>query len=314
MQPTLLKIKATGALMAALIAAAISATYGQTFMGSLAGTVVDPSNSGIPNATIEMKNTNTNDVRRTTSGPSGSYEFSNLLPGTYEITVQAAGFKTYSRSDLVLRAGVAASLDPRLELGATQESVRVSGEAVLLDTESANHAATLNTQMVSQLPTSTRTPLNFVFALAGTTEAQGGMTATSANIDQMFSMFGLQGGRSGNAQILIDGAAATAPDWGGLMVSPTVDSIQEMQVIRNTYDAQYGKSGAGVVTLVSKGGSSSFHGGAFDFLRNDNLDANSWANNKAGVPKGEFKRNQFGGYLGGPVLKRANLFFFASYE
>jgi hypothetical protein len=287
---------------------------GQTFMGSLAGTVTDPSGGGIPGASVQLRNANTNDVRSTTSGASGAYEFTNLLPGTWEITVEAKGFKRLVRSEMVLRAGTAATFDPVLDVGATQETVQVTGAAVLLDTESANHSVTLESRLVTQLPTSTRSPLNFVFALAGTTEAQGGMTSRSSNTDQMFSMFGLQGGRSGNAQILLDGAAATAPDWGGLMVSPTIDSVQEMQVIQNTYDAQYGKSGAGVVTLVSKGGSNSFHGGAYDFLRNDNLDANTWSNNKAGVRRGEFKRNQFGGFLGGPILRRAKLFFFGSYE
>lgn len=102
-------------------------------------------------------------------------------------------------------------------------------------------------------------------------------------------------------------------DWGCVWVNH-IDSVQEMQVIQNTYDAPYGKSGAGVVTIVSKGGSNAFHGGAYDYLRNDNLDAHDWSDNNAGVPRSEPKRNQFGGYISGPILKRANLFFYAGYE
>ncbi len=103
-------------------------------------------------------------------------------------------------------------------------------------------------------------------------------------------------------------------DWGGLMVSPMNDSVQEQQVMTNVYDAQYERSGMGVVTLITKGGSNSFHGEAYDYLRNSALDANTWANDKYGQAKPQFKRNQFGGNIGGPILKRYNLFFFGAYE
>lgn len=288
----------------------VTRALGQTFMASVTGTVTDPTGSVVPGVTVQIKNTATNDVRRTTSSANGSYEFPNLLPGTYEITAEATGFRTFIRRDLVIQAGTAASLNVSLEVGSTEQTVEVTGQAILLDTKTANHAITMERQLVSELPTNTRSPLNFVFALAGTTPAQGGMTSSSSATDQMFSMFGLQGGRSGNAQILLDGAPSTAPDWGGLMVSPMIDSVQEMQVIQNTYDAQYTKSGAGVVAIVSKGGSNSFHGTVYDYLRNDALDANSWSNNKYGSPKGKFKRNQFGANISGPIWKKRNLFFF----
>jgi hypothetical protein len=145
-----------------------------------------------------------------------------------------------------------------------------------------NHSFTLNTNLVSRLPAGTRSPLNLLFALAGTTEAQGGMTAQPDNTDQMFSMFGLQRGRSGNTQILIDGTAAIAPDWGGLMAPPTIDSVDEMQVIRNTYDVQYGNRAPAWSRWCLKGGSTSFHGGICDFLRNDNLDATDSGPTKVG--------------------------------
>ena len=127
-------------------------------------------------------------------------------------------------------------------------------------------------------------------------------------------MFGLNGGRTGEASILVDGAPTTAVDWGGLLVSPLQDSVQEQQIVENTYDAQYERAGMGIVTLITKGGSNTFHGEVYDYLQNDALNANSWANNKFEQPKGAYKRNQFGGNIGGPILKRANLFFFGGYE
>jgi hypothetical protein len=98
------------------------------------------------------------------------------------------------------------------------------------------------------------------------------------------------------------------------LVSPLQDSVQEQQIVENTYDAQYERAGMGIVTLITKGGSNTFHGEVYDYLQNDALNANSWANNKFEQPKGAYKRNQFGGNIGGPILKRANLFFFGGYE
>ena len=299
-----------------LLSAAVfcSVAFGQTFSASIAGIVSDPTGAVMTGAKVQLKNMDTNDVRDYTTTSAGTYKFDNLLPGTYEITVDAPGFKSYVRSNMVLRAETSATVDVSLEVGNTQQKVEVTGEAVLVDTQSANNSVTMDSQLIEALPNNTRNPLNFVFSLAGTTEAQGGMTSRSQTFDQNFSMFGLNGGRSGDAQILIDGAPSTAMDWGGLMVSPMNDSVQEQQVLTNVYDSQYERSGMGVVTLITKGGSNEFHGEAYDYLRNSALDANTWSNNEFGQPRGQFKRNQFGGNIGGPILKRYNLFFFGAYE
>ena len=281
----------------------------QTFSASIAGTVTDPSGAVTSGAKVRLTNTNTHDVRDFSTTNDGTYKFDNLIPGTYEVSVDAQGFKTFIRSNMLLRAETSAVVDVALQVGNTQQRVEVTGESVLVDTQSANNSVTMDSKLIEALPNNTRSPLNFVFSLAGTTEGQGGMTSRSQTFDQNFSQFGLNGGRTGEAQILIDGAPSTAMDWGGLMVSPINDSVQEQQVATNVYDAQYERSGMGVVTLVTKGGSSSFHGEFYDFLRNSALDANSWSNNEFDQPRGQLKRNQFGGNLSGPILKRYNLFF-----
>ncbi|HEX3685268.1 MAG TPA: TonB-dependent receptor [Bryobacteraceae bacterium] len=286
----------------------------QTFSSSITGIVSDPTGALVRDAKIQLKNLANNDIRETMSGSNGSYQFENLLPGNYEIRAQTAGFKTYTQTNMVLRADTAATVNIPLQVGDVGQKVDVTGEAVLVDTESANNSVTMDSHLIESLPNNTRNPLNFVFSLAGTTEAQGGMTSRSQTFDQQFSMFGLNGGRSGDEQILIDGAPSTAMDWGGLMVSPVNDSVQEQQVASNIYDAQYERSGMGVVTLITKGGTNAFHGEAYDYLRNSALDANSWSNNEFDTPRGQFKRNQFGGNIGGPILKRYNLFFFGAYE
>ncbi len=301
-----------GCMLLALIAG--QGAFAQTFSASIAGIVSDPTGAVVSGAKVELTNVGTHDVRDYTTTNDGTYKFNNLLPGTYQIAVDANGFKTYVRSNMLLRAETAASVNPSLQVGDTQQKVEVSGESVLVDTQSANNSVTMDSHLIEALPNNTRNPLNFVFSLAGTTEGQGGQTSRSQSFDQNFSQFGLNGGRTGEAAILIDGAPSTAMDWGGLMVSPMNDSVQEQQVMTNVYDSQYERSGMGVVTLITKSGSNQFHGEAYDYLRNSALDANTWANDEYGQPKGPFKRNQFGGNIGGPILKRYNLYFFGAYE
>lgn len=288
--------------------------FGQAFTSSITGQVLDPAGATVENATVQLRNTGTNDVHTGHSAADGRYDITNLLPGTYELTVTAAGFKTFVKTGLILQAQVAATVNASLVLGDTQQKIEVTGSSVLVDTESANNTVTLDTQLLQSLPNSTRNPLNFVFAIAGTTQAPGGQTQTFGTLDQMSSNFGINGGRTGDEEILIDGAPSQAVDWGGLMVSPLQDSVSEQQIVVNTYDAQYERGGAGIVTLITKGGTNHFHGEAYDFLQNSFMNANSWYNNEYGFARSEFKQNQFGGNIGGPLVKRWNLFFFGGYE
>lgn len=285
----------------------------QTFSSSIAGTVTDSSGAVIRGANLELQNMITRDVRVQKSGDDGTYSFTALLPGTYELKVSYEGFETYVNSGMILPANTAASVHVPLTVGKTQQQVVVSASTVLVNTESPTNTATLDTVLLQSLPNNTRQPLNFVFALAGTTESQG-ETSSSTTYDQNASMFGINGGRTGESEILIDGAPSTAIDWGGLMVSPINDSVQEQQVSNNIYDAQYERGAEGVVTLVTRSGGSSYHASIYDYMRNNALDANSWQNNNEGTKRGKFHRNQFGGNLGGPLWKSHNVFFFGGYE
>ncbi|HEY3707597.1 MAG TPA: carboxypeptidase-like regulatory domain-containing protein [Terracidiphilus sp.] len=294
------------------------AALGQTFSASISGTVMDPSGAVVKGARLQLINSSTNDTRAQISDDAGSYTFQNLLPGTYKITASASGYKDFVKTDLVLRANTAATVDTQLQIGSAQEQVVVSANTVLVDTESSNNSITMDEVLIQSLPNNTRNPLNFVFNLAGTTEAQGGMTSRSQSFDQNASAFGINGGRSAESEILIDGAPSTAVDWGGLMVSPIQDSVQEQQVVQNEYDAQFSRGGEGVVTLITRSGASQFHGSAYDYMRNSAFDANSWSNKNAPVgeqsPRPNFHRNQFGANVGGPIWRSRNLFFFGGYE
>ena len=193
--------------------------FAQTFSSSIAGTVTDPSGSVVPGTNVHLLNMSTHDTREAVASAAGTYRFDNLLPGTYQIAADASGFKAFVQSNMILPASTAATVNIPLALGGVEQKVQVTAEAVLLDTETANNTATLDTHLITSLPNSYRNPLNFVFALAGTTEGQAGLTSRSGSFDQNGSMFGLTGGRTGNAQILIDGAPSTAVDWGGAVRS-----------------------------------------------------------------------------------------------
>ena len=290
------------------------AAMAQTFSASIAGTVTDPSGAVVSGAKLTLKNTDTKDTRVATSAANGFYNFTNLLPGPYQITATSTGFKDYQRSNMLLRASSSATVNIPLEVGAAQQQVTVSGETVLLDTMTANNSVTMDQALIQSLPNSTLNPLNFVLDLAGTTEAQGGLYSRSQTYDQTSSSFGINGGRTGESEILVDGAPSTAVDWGGMMVSPINDSVQEQQVIMNTYDAQYERGAEGVVNLITKGGSDRFHGEVYDFLLNSSLNANTWSNDDQGLPKGKLHRNQFGANVGGYIWKSHHVYFFAAYE
>ncbi len=154
----------------------------------------------------------------------------------------------------------------------------MTAAAPLLDTQTANKSVTLNAQQVLDLPVNARDPLVLVHSTAGVTGVRTGVS--TATTDQNHNRFALNGGRDESSLILIDGVPATAVDWGGALAMPSVDSVQEVQVMKNTFDVQYGKTDGGVVSMVTKGGTNGFHGSAFEFLRNNHLDANSWTNNR----------------------------------
>jgi hypothetical protein len=291
---------------------ALALLYGQAFTGSIAGVITDPNEAAVPGASVRIRNTATGEVRQTKSTPDGRYVFSQLAPGTYVINVEAAGFKTFASTDFTLRTNQAAEFNPTLVLGQVTETVEVQATVVQLDTQSANQSFTLSNQQMLALPANARNPFVAVHAMAGVTSMS--VAQSNNTSDQNVARFAFNGGRDMSGLVLIDGIPATAGDWGGLLASPSIESVQEVQVARNSYDAEFGKSGGGVVSVVTKGGSNDFHGSLFEFLRNDNLDANAWANNRVGRPRVEFKRHQFGGNLSGPIWRSKRLFFLTTYE
>lgn len=306
--------------VAGLFVPSMTRTFAQTFTASLSGTVSDPTGAAVPNVSLQLVNVDTHATRDTTTGPDGTYTFAQLAPGTYDLTAKSTGFKVFLRKGMTLLASHAATLDISMQLGQVSQSVEVTGVAPLLDTQSGNQSSTLTGAALTELPTAMHNPFSLIFTQAAAVTG----TYAAATLDQNTSSFSLNGGRSMSSAILLDGAPDTAADWNGVLVAPQTDTVQEMQVISNTYEAQYGRTGGGVVNLVTKGGSDTFHGQGFEFFQNQRMNATSWGNN-AFVDVGcntalcnkqkkpDFKLNQLGGDIGGPIWKSKHLYFFGGY-
>jgi hypothetical protein len=298
--------------VAAVAAAIASNCFGQAFTANLTGVVTDPKGAAIPNVSVKVVNVGNNETREVKTSGDGRYMFSQIAPGTYNLTAEQTGFKTFIRRGIALVANQSGEVDIAMQLGEVSQEVTISETAAQLDTQTANQSVDLGTQKVEDLPANMRNPFVLVQATAGVVSVRTGIS--TAPQDQNQNRFAMNGGRDESGLILEDGVPSTSGDWGGLIISPSIDSVQEMQVIRNSYEAQFGRSGGGVVSLVTKGGSNEYHGTGWEFLQNDVLNANSWANDRVGAKKTVFQSNQFGGNFGGPLWKSKKVYFFAGYE
>jgi hypothetical protein len=242
------------------------------------------------------------------------YQFPFLLPGTYEVSAEAKGFKIELYSNVIVVVGAQARVDFELVVGSVQETVNVTDSAPLIHTTSSDLATVLDSSTVANLPLLTRDFQQLMFINPGTApEPPGGVAIAAVN-----------GNRPYDSQFLVDGVATstTSGSWGGASnvgientATPyaSIDSIQEFKVSTSNYTAEWGGNSGAVVQVVTKGGTNEFHGMAFDYLRNDALDANDFFSNEAGQKKPPVRFNQFGGQIGGPI-KKNRVFFFFHYE
>ncbi len=296
--------------IALLVCALASLVFAQSEIGgaTLNGTVTDPSGAAIPNAKVTITNTATGVTRTLTTNEAGIYNFTRVPVGTYDITVESGGFKTDKRTGVNLTVGAVATLDIALQVGGAAEVVSVSAEVPIVETTRSQTATTVTTQQVRDLPINGRNFLDFTVLTPGVVRdpTRGG--------DLSF------GGQRGTANsLLVDGADANNVFFGqttgrtGTGRNPysfSQDAVQEFQVNTNGYQAEIGRAGGGVINVITKSGTNDFHGTAFEFFRDKSMNANSWENNRRGAPKRAYHFNQFGGNIGGPVVKNKVFFFF----
>jgi len=314
----LLALLANGAFLANAQIATTTAT--------LSGTVSDPSGAIVPGASVTLASTEKGISRNFTADEAGRYSFSQLPASTYTLTVKENGFEVYQQNGIVLDAGLSATQNVTLTVGSEAQSVTVTADASNLNTENSNVAADIDAKEIVELPLNTRN----VYGLAtlnssvnNTSEGQmllGGGSNSTDNADQDISFLNFAGGFFGTSAFLLDGSWDTDPEWGAVIYVPSVDAVQEFKIQNNSFTAQYGWSTGNVVNVVTKSGTNSFHGSAYEFYRNQNLDANQWFADHDNTPIAKLSRNQTGASAGGPLYipgiykQREKTFIFGLYE
>jgi hypothetical protein len=294
-------------LLGALLA---TCAFAQSDTATLTGTVTDPAAAAVAGAKVTLRNVATRSQRTVLSDNQGGYHFSLLIPGTYEISVEAPGMKQYHAPELALNVAQPGRLDVQMEIGNNMEVVEVATPAILLNAETAAQGTVIREEKIVSLPLNGRQFLQLALLVPG---ANGGGRAVQQSQFRQGTMGGLSvsGGRTNNTAFLLDGAINIDPDYSSLNYSPSVDAISEFQVQTGMFPAEFGRASGGQVNVVSKSGGNAFHGSAYEFLRNDRLDARPFNLPTPTLPK--YRRNQFGATLGGPAV-RSKLFWFFSYE
>jgi hypothetical protein len=309
----------TAALILLGLAFLSSASWAQSAgTGALAGTVLDTSGAGVPNAKVMVTSKSTGQVHTTTSGATGFYRIALLPPDTYDMQVEKSGFKTAVQHTVTIVVTQTETLDIKLELGAVTERVVITAEPTLEQTESSALGRAVNERDVTSLPLVTRNYqeiLTLSPGIAADVPNAAGLGSGSGNqihahgaraTDDSFEMNGV------DVNDLFTGGTGSGGGTSTVPV-PNPDTIQEFKVQTGQYDAAYGRNAGANVQLVTKSGTNDFHGDVFEYFRNTVLNANDFFFNAEGTSRGALNENQFGGVFGGPI-KKDRLLFFGSYQ
>ena len=287
-----------------VFAAAASAQVTST---SILGTVMDRSGAVVPGVTVTATNVETNFARQATTDGSGQYAIRLLPTGTYRVEVNAPNFKKFSQTGVVLDVNRSARVDPVLDIGTLAETVSVTSDAPLVNTTDAGMGRTVDNAEIVNLPIVNRNVYTLLDLTPGVESSESGNAFGFS--EQRTMINGGSYGGAGTVNYFLDGGNNTTGLRGTGNSAPNPDAIQEFRVITNSYGAEFGRFAGGVVDVITKSGTNSFHGSAFEFLRNDALNAKTWS----ALTKPPLRRNQFGGTFGGPIIKDRT-FFFGSYS
>jgi Carboxypeptidase regulatory-like domain len=285
----------------------------QVDMGSISGVIRDPTGPGIPNAKVVLTNEGTTISAFTMTGSQGQYAFSPVKIGHYSLSASASGFETVKQSNLTLDVQQKLAVDISLTIGPAKETIVVDAAPPLLQTLDASVGQVVEQEAINNLPLNGR---NFTFLAqlsAGVTQNQQDNRGLGAS-----GSFAANGSRPAQNNYLLDGIDNNSNlvdflNGTAYAVRPAVDAIQEFKVETNNYSAESARSAGAVLNATIKSGTNAFHGAAWEFLRNEIFDAANYFENAGGLRKGEFRQNQFGATVGGPI-RRNKTFFFMDYE
>jgi hypothetical protein len=287
-------------------------TQAQLTTADINGTVYDSGGAVLPNASVTLTNTKTQDIRHAKSNAAGEYSFTFLLPGNYSVKVEAEGFTAFT-STVEISAGDRARVDAPLKVGQTTESVDVVSLSPLLQTENSTVENTVPEQHVENLPLPTRNLTTLVTFVPGANEGasvdglNSGQRPDDRRQTSSFSVNG-QDVELNNEQI--DGTDNNERIIGTIGVKPSIDAIQEVNVETNNYTAESGRTPGGLVSVITKSGTNALHGSAYEFFQNNAFDARNPFDPSPKFPQAELRQNDFGGSVGGPIIKNRTFFFF----
>jgi hypothetical protein len=296
-----------------------SVASAQLRSSTITGTVIDPQKAAVPGATVVVTNEGTNVSEELVTNEAGLFTAPALPAGTYTVTVTLTGFAQFKRTGITVASTETARVPVELSVSKIGETVEVSAEAPLLQTDRTSVSGAIDAQMIEALPNITQNPLAYAFLQAGAVPRVSAASTDNLNSfgvgvagRRQWSAVGINGGRAFTNDIQLDGLPVMGGGYNEASVVPNTEGLQEVRVISNNFSAEYGR-GQAVISMSTKSGTNAFHGNGAYMLRHEGLDANTFSNNAQGIPKREFRVHDSGGSLGGPIM-RNKLFFFSSYH
>ncbi len=277
----------------------------QSARARIVGTVKDPTGAVVQKAKVTVTNVATGVSSTTSTDDNGFYEVLELPIGSYRVTVEKNGFATTRTEQYTLEINQAQRIDVTLRVGGNQETVEVTGEASQVEVVSPTLGASVTGNVIVNMPLNGRNVLDLATLQPGVTPDNPDDTGAGS--------FNIAGSRADSVTFLLDSGVDNNLLSNGVVFTPNPDAVQEFRILTSNYTAEYGRNAGGIISIVTKSGTNHIHGSAFEFNRDSTFSANSYFNNKNGLPKDFLSRNQFGGTIGGPILKD-KLFWFASYQ
>ena len=301
-----------GVCLAAILCLLAGPAFAQLPTATILGVAHDSSGGVVPNATVTVTNVDTGLKRVVKTGDDGAYRVLELPVGNYEVKGEHAGFKTETRRGITLEVTQQAVINLDFQVGTAEQQVVVTEEAPMINTQDATLGGTVNETKMTELPLNGRNYIDLALF------TQPGVDPDKNQTNQRGTSFSVNGAPPRSNNFTLDGAIlqtmlGRSPVAGESGDALGLDGIREFKIVTGTFQAEYGLAMGSQMVAVSKGGTNQWHGDAFEYLRNDAFDANTFFNNQAGVPKAPLRKNQFGGAFGGPI-KKDKTFFYAVYE
>ncbi len=295
-------------LLVAILLVMPGMLFGQAYFGSVAGVLTDPSGAVLQGAKVTLTDQDKGYVFNATSDDTGRYLFTTIPPGLYTVTAEMKGFQTTARTNIKLNVSENATANLSLKLAVATQTIQVDAQVQTIATEDAVTGQVINRRFINNLPLVDRYVMDLTYLAPGVNDMD----------DQCHNCGGTNfvsnGSRGASADILMDGASITNFEPNGGVTeatyTPSPEAVEEFKLQQSNFSAEYGFSGASVINMITRSGTNSFHGSAYDFIRNTITDANNWFNNASQVPIPPVHRHNYGGTIGGPIIKNKTFFFF----